>query len=369
MAEKRDYYEVLGVNRNASDEELKKAYRVLAKKYHPDVNKTAEAETLFKEIGEAYSILSDPDKRRQYDQFGFEGLNGSFSSGFSGGFNPFDIFNDLFGGGFSGGFSSSSARRNAPVRGRDIKESIKITFIEAAFGTKKTLNISRSESCEKCNGTGAKEGTGMKTCPQCRGTGEMRIQQNTLFGQMITATTCSKCNGKGKIIEEFCENCKGSGNIKVTKKIEINIPKGIDNNQIISLRGQGDAGRNGGPEGDLLVHITVMPHETFTRDNTTVYCRIPISYSQAVLGAEITVPTLEGDMKYSIPEGTQTNTSFTIKNKGIPVLNRETRGDQIFEVYVEVPRKLSKEQRKALETYAALLGESTDREKKKKRLF
>ena len=369
MADKRDYYEVLGVNRNATDDELKKAYRVLAKKYHPDINKTAEAETMFKEVGEAYSILSDPEKRRQYDQFGFDGLNGSFSSGFSGGFNPFDIFNDIFGGGFSSGFSSSSSRRNTPTRGRDIKEAVKITFEEAAFGTKKTLSITRNENCEKCNGTGAKDGKSMKTCPQCRGTGEMRIQQNTLFGQMITTTTCNKCNGKGKIIDEYCEFCKGMGHNRVTRKIDVNIPKGIDNNQIISLRGQGEAGKNNGPSGDLLVHITVLPHEIFTRQNTTVYCKIPISYSQAVLGDEITVPTLDGDIKYNIPDGTQNNTIFTIKGKGIPVLNKDSRGDQIFEVYVDVPKKLTREQKRALIAYAELLGEKSGKDKKKKRIF
>ncbi len=369
MAEKRDYYEVLGVDRNATDEELKKAYRILAKKYHPDVNDTPEAETLFKEIGEAYSVLSDPDKRRQYDRFGFDGLNGAFSSGFAGGFNPFDIFNDLFGGGFGSGFSSGFSRRNAPMRGRDINQSIKISFEEAAFGTKKTITVQRSESCEQCEATGAKDGKAIKTCPQCKGTGEMRVQQNTLFGQMITATTCNKCNGKGTVIEELCEHCKGAGTIRVTKKIEVNIPKGIDNNQIISLRGQGDAGKNGGPEGDLRVHITVTPHEIFTRENTKVYCTIPVTYAQAVLGAEITVPTLDGDIKYNIPAGTQTGTTFTLKNRGIHFLNKESRGDQIFEVYVDVPKKLNREQKKALEAYAALFGESTDKDKKKKRLF
>lgn len=340
----------------------------MAKRYHPDVNNEADTEAMFKEVGEAYSVLSDSDKRKQYDQYGFDGLNGSFSSGFAGGFNPFDIFNDLFGGGFSGGFSSSS-RRNTAVRGRDLNEAVKITFEEAAFGTKKTVNVTRSEECESCQGTGAKEGTDMKVCSQCKGTGEMRIQQNTMFGQMITATTCNKCNGKGKIIEQYCEVCKGSGYNKFSRKIEVNIPKGIDNGQIISLRGQGDAGRNDGPAGDLLIHITVQPHEIFSRQNTTVFCKIPISYAQAVLGDEITVPTLDGDISYTIPAATQTSTIFTLKGKGIPALNRDTRGDQLFEVFVDVPKKLSKEQKSALMDFAELLGEKSDKGKKKKRHF
>lgn len=368
MAEKRDYYEVLGVNKNSTDEELKKAYRVLAKKYHPDINKSPEAETLFKEVGEAYSILSDPEKRRQYDQYGFEGLNYSGGSGFNGGFNPFDIFNDLFGGGgFNGGFSSSSSRRNSPIRGRDLREYVTITFEEAAFGTKKTLNVTRNEKCTDCKGTGAKNGTAMKTCPQCKGTGTMRVQQNTLFGQMITETTCNKCNGRGKIIEENCPICKGIGSIKTNRKIDITIPKGIDNGQIISLREQGEAGQNQGPSGDLLVNIQVLPHSIFKRQNTTVYCSIPLSYTQAALGADIEIPTLDGNVIYSIPEGTQTGTAFTLKNKGIPSLNRDTRGDEIFEVYITVPKKLSKDEREALMAYADACGEKND--KKKKRIF
>jgi len=371
VAEKRDYYEVLGVDRSATDQDLKKAYRVLAKKYHPDVNDSPEAEGKFKEVGEAYSVLSDPEKRRQYDNYGFDGLNGAFSSGFAGGFNPFDIFNDLFGGGFGGGFSSS-ARRNAPVRGRDLNESVKISFEEAAFGTKRTINVMRSESCETCEGSGAKPGTEPKMCQQCRGTGEMRIQQNTLFGQMITSTTCNKCNGSGTIIEDFCETCKGLAHVRVNRKIEVKIPKGIDNGQIISLRGQGDVGKNKGPAGDLLVHINVTPHKVFERQNTTVFSKINLNYSQAVLGDEIKVDTIDGPVDFTIPSGTQNNTVFTIKDKGIPVLNRDNRGNHIFEVIIDVPKKLTKAQKEALIAFSNSMGEDqvgSGKSKRKKKIF
>ncbi|MBZ4644701.1 MAG: molecular chaperone DnaJ [Petroclostridium sp.] len=366
MAEKRDYYEVLGVSRGASDDEIKKAYRKLAKKYHPDVNPgNKEAEAKFKEVNEAYEVLSDSQKRARYDQFGHAGTdpNGFGGGGFGGGFGDFDL-GDIFESFFGGTGFGTSARRNGPQKGRDIKSSLEISFEEAAFGVEKEINIFRMENCDVCHGTGAKPGTSPITCSVCKGTGQVQYKQRTPFGQFVNVRTCDHCNGEGKIISNPCTVCHGKGAIRKSRKIKVNIPAGIDDGQTISLRGEGDPGVKGGPSGDLYISIKVRPHPLFQRQGTDVICEIPITFVQAALGAELEVPTLDGKVKYSIPEATQSGTIFRLKGKGIPHIRGYGRGDQYVKVLVEVPKNLSEKQKELLRQFAELESEDTHEQRK-----
>ena len=368
MAEqKRDYYEVLGVSKGASDDEIKKAYRKLAKKYHPDLNpgdKTAEAN--FKEVNEAYEILSDKDKRARYDQFGHAGVDPNFNpnGGGFGGFGGFtdmgdidlgDLFGSFFGGGFGGGGGGS--RRNAPQKGETIRAGVTITFEEAAFGCEKEVTVSRTEQCDVCKGTGCAPGTTAEVCPDCHGSGTVRIQRGGGGFSFSTTTSCPKCRGTGKIIHQPCKTCGGAGSVRRQKKLAVTIPAGIDNGQAVSLRGQGGAGRNGGPAGDLLIGVTVKPHPIFRREGTAVYMDQPVSFVQAALGAELEIPTIDGNVKYEMPEGTQSGTTFRLRGKGIPSLGGRGRGDQYVTVKVKVPTGLNKEQKDALRAFAATMGE------------
>ena len=360
---KRDYYEVLGVSKSASDDEIKKAYRSLAKKYHPDLNpgdKVAEAK--FKEVNEAYDVLSDSDKRQKYDQYGHAafdpsmGGGGAGFGGFGGGFGDFD-FGDIFSSFFGGGGSSS--KRTAAIDGDDILSRVTITFDEAVFGCKKEISFARIEACPDCGASGAAKGTTPEKCGNCRGTGRVTVQQQSMFGYVQSQRACSNCRGTGKIIKTPCKNCNGKGYIKVNKKLEVTIPAGIDSAQRIILRGQGSAGRNGGANGDLIIDVRVQPHNIFTREGNNVYCEIPISFAEAALGAEIDIPVLGGKTeKYQIPEGTQSGTSFTLKGKGVADVNTKRRGDLIITVNVETPRNLTSEQKKILSEFAKTLGEN-----------
>lgn len=371
MAEnKRDYYEVLGVSKTASADEIKKAYRKLAKQNHPDLNPNDKAaEARFKEAAEAYEILSNPEKRQKYDQFGHAGVDPNFGAGgFGGGGFGFDdidlgdIFGSFFGGGFGGG--SSARQRNAAQRGESLRAALTLSFEEAAFGCEKEISIARAESCPSCSGTGAAKGTTPETCSNCHGTGAVKTAHRTPLGVMSTSTTCPNCQGAGKIIKNPCNECRGTGKTRATRKIKVNVPAGIDEGQTISLRGEGNAGTNGGPNGDLLITITVRPHPILTRDGTSVLCEVPITYAQAALGAEIEVPTLDGKVKYTVPEGTQTGTVFRLRGKGIPVLNGKSRGDQFVRVNIEVPKNLTQKQKDLLASFAASLGENAHEERK-----
>ena len=379
MAEnKRDYYEVLGVSKGASDDEIKKAYRVLAKKYHPDMNPgDKEAEAKFKEANEAYAVLSDSEKRAKYDQFGHAAFDPSMGGGsgfggfggFGGDFDFGDIFSSFFGGG-SGGSSRSS--RNMPIEGDDVMARITISFDEAVFGCKKEISFARIEACPDCGASGAAKGTSPETCESCHGSGRVTVQQQTILGYMQTQRTCSNCRGTGKIIKTPCKNCNGKGSIKVNKKLEVTIPAGIDSMQRIILRGQGSAGRNGGSAGDLIIEVRVKEHSLFTRERNNIYCEIPISFSEAALGAEIDIPVLGGKTeKFTIPEGTQTGTSFTVKGKGIPDINSKRKGDLIITVLVETPKNLTSEQKKLLTEFSKSLGEGNTGKKNSffKKLF
>ncbi len=364
MADKRDYYEVLGVGKNATDSEIKSAYRKLAKKYHPDLNPgDKEAEEKFKEVNEANDVLSDPEKRKRYDQFGFAGVDpnyaagqGAGAGGFGGGFGGVDlgdIFGDIFGGGFGGfsGFGGSRSNPNAPRKGHDIQASVILTFEEAAHGCTKNITINRQETCRDCGGSGAEHGTSPETCPHCGGRGYVVTQQRTPFGVMQSQQPCSYCGGRGTIIKNPCHTCRGTGKTGSRKTLEVRIPAGIDDDQNIALRGQGDAGTNGGPAGDVIVHVTVKPDPVFERDGFDVWVHEPVTFSQAVLGAEITVPTVDGKVAYRIPEGTQSGTKFRLRGKGIQYLNGRGRGDQYVVVDVEIPKKLTKAQRDALKNF------------------
>ncbi len=356
MAEKRDYYEVLGVSKGASPEEIKKAYRKLAKQYHPDLNPdNKEAEQKFKEAGEAYEVLSDPDKKQRYDQFGHAGVDPNFGAGgggfggFGGGFDFGDIFEGFFGGGFGGG--RGGARRNAPKPGSDLETTLNITFEEAAFGCEKEIHLYRTEFCPDCGGSGAESGSEVTTCTVCGGSGQVRSTQRTILGNMSTVTTCSACGGKGKIVKNPCGKCAGKGKVRKSRTIKVNIPAGIDHGQSISLSGQGNVGDQGAPAGNLYVTVSVSPHEIFKRNNYDVMSEVPITFVQAALGAELEVPTLDGKVKYSIPEGTQTGTVFRLKGKGIPMLRRSGRGDQYVKVVVETPTHLSAKQKELLRQF------------------
>ncbi len=371
MAEqKRDYYEVLGVDKNASDAEIKKAYRKLAKENHPDLHPGDQAcEARFKEANEAYEVLSNPDKKAKYDQFGFAGVDPNYAGGgggyggFTGDFDFGDL-GDIFGSFFGGGFGGGQARRNGPQRGETIRTSVSVSFEEAAFGCEKEVVINRTESCSECGGTGCAKGTTAEICPDCRGSGTVQIRRQTPMGVFSTSQTCTKCGGTGKIIHQPCQKCRGAGFERRQRTIKASIPAGIDNGQTISLRGQGNAGRNGGPAGDLHITVAVRPHEIFRRDGTAVLCEAPITFVQAALGAEMEIPTIDGKVKYTIPEGTQSGTTFRLRGKGIPNLNGKGRGDQFVTVYVETPRNLTNEQRDALVRFGETLGEGNYGERK-----
>lgn len=363
MADKRDYYEVLGVSKTASDDELKKAYRSLAKKYHPDLHPDdKEAEAHFKEVNEAYEVLSDKDKRAKYDQFGFAGVDPNYGAGqggayggaggfggFGGGFGDVgDIFESFFGGGFGG---SQRSNPNAPRRGQDVRTNMTISFMEACSGVKKQVKVSRYDTCPDCHGTGARAGTSAQTCPDCHGTGTVKINQRTAFGVFQSTKSCDRCGGKGKIIKDVCQSCMGQGRVRTILNREVEIPAGIDDGQTLKVSGAGDAGVNGGGYGDLNIKVTVKPHEIFEREGFDVYTEIPISYMQAALGDEITVPTVDGNVKYTVPTGTQTGTVFRLRGKGIRRLYRTDRGDQYVTVKVEVPKNLSKKQAELLKAF------------------
>jgi len=369
MADKRDYYEVLGVQKGATDAEIKKAYRKLAKENHPDLNPgNAEAEARFKEANEAYEILSDSDKRARYDQFGFAGVDPNYGAGaggygFDGGFDFGDL-GDIFGSFFGGGFGGGGRTRNGPQRGESLRMAVTITFEEAAFGCEKDVQIERIEQCETCHGSGAAPGTSPETCTNCGGSGQVQQRRQTPMGVFATTGPCPACGGKGKIIKTPCDDCGGKGMIRKRKTIQVSIPAGIDNGQIISLRGQGHAGKNGGPAGDLQIVVNVRPHELFRRDGSDVFCDAPITFTQAVLGGEMEIPTIDGKVKYDIPEGTQTGSTFRLRNKGIPNVNGRGRGDQYVTVYIETPRNLNKEQKEALKKFSATLKENNYEERK-----
>ena len=353
MAEqKRDFYEVLGVSKTATDEELKKAYRKLAKKYHPDMNPgDKEAEAKFKEVNEAYEVLSDKDKRAKYDQFGHAGVDPNFGAGGygGGGFDMGDIdlgdlFGSFFGGGFGGGGFGGQQRANAPQRGESLRANLTISFEEAAFGCKKEIELSRTEECQDCHGSGCQPGTTAEVCPDCRGAGVVRIQRGGGGFAFTSTAPCQRCRGTGKIIHSPCKSCGGAGVTRKKRRIEVNIPAGINEGQAISVRGQGNAGKNGGPSGDLIVGIRIKPSPIFQRDGSTVLYEQTVSFYQAAMGAELEIPTIDGKVKWNLPAGTQPGTTFRLKGKGIPTLQGRGRGDQYVTVKVKVPVNLNAEQ-------------------------
>ncbi len=368
MAEKRDYYDILGVGKQATEADLKKAYRTLAKQYHPDVNKdNKDAEAKFKELSEAYAILSDKEKRQQYDQFGHDAFK---TGGGGGGFGGFDFsgfggFEDIFSS-FMGGdaFGRRQGRRGGPQRGNDLKYSMDITFEEACFGVEKEVQLTRQQNCTTCGGNGAKPGTSPETCKQCGGTGQVRVTQNTPFGQFANVTTCSTCRGEGTFNANPCTDCNGKGKVPKKSLISLNIPAGIDDGQTISLRGEGEPGTKGGPAGDLYVSIRVKPHALFKRDGYDIVCDFPISFAQATLGAEIEIPTIDGKLKHTIPEGTQTGSVFKLKGKGVRHLRSTSRGDHYLRVNVDVPQKLNKKQKDLLHQFAEATGDDVNEQKK-----
>ncbi len=367
MADKRDYYEVLGVQKGASEDELKKAYRKLAKQNHPDLHPgDKEAEARFKEINEAYEVLSDKEKRAKYDQFGFAGVDPNFGAGAGGaggfgGFDMGDIFGSFFGGGgfggFGGGFGGGQSK-TGPSKGANVRASLSLTLEEAAFGCERDVTISHVEACDDCKGTGCAPGTTPEVCPNCHGTGTVRMQQRTVLGVMSTSTVCPNCRGEGKIIHQPCKSCNGSGGVRRQKKVHVKVPAGIDNGQAISVRGQGDMGRNGGPAGDLIVGINVRPHAQLRRDGTSIYLDQDISFLQAALGAEVEIPSLDGRIKCTVPAGTQPGTTLRLRGKGVPDLNGRGRGDQFVTVRVQVPRNLNEEQKEALRRFGETMGEA-----------
>ena len=352
MADKRDYYEVLGLTKDASESDIKKAYRKLAKENHPDLNPGDKAsEARFKEIAEANAVLSDPDKKSKYDQFGHAAFDPAMGGS---GFDFGDIFGDLFGGMFGGG----RQRQNGPIQGESIRTGISITFEEAAFGCEKELSIARSEDCSECKGAGTAPGTTAEICPECRGSGVVRQQQRSPFGIVSTTATCPQCKGSGKIIHQPCTSCRGTGTVRKQRKISANIPAGIDDGQSIVLRGLGSAGKNGGPQGDLLVTVAIRPHPLFKRDGSSVLFTLPISFAQATLGDEVEIPTLDGKVKYTIPEGTQTGTVFRLKELGIPHVRGKGRGDQFVTVRVVTPENLGVAQKALLLEFSKSMGET-----------
>ena len=372
----KDYYATLGLEKGASDDEIKKAFRKLAIKYHPDKNQgDKEAENKFKEINEAYQVLSDPEKKERYDRYGTADFDGSgFGSGGFGGFDFSDMggFGDIFESFFGGG-GGSGRRRNGPQRGSDLEYTINLTFEEAVFGVEKEISIDRSESCESCKGTGAKAGTSKKTCPTCNGQGQVRVQRQTPLGNFVSTSTCNACGGTGTIIEEPCTTCHGRGHVRKTRKITVNIPAGVDTGNVMPLRGQGNHGTNDGPPGDLYVRINVAPSKKFVRKGNDIYIDAHISMGNAALGTEITVATVDGDVKYTIPAGTQSGTLFRLKGKGVPRVNSSGRGDQYVKVIVDIPKNLNEKQKDALKAFMEAcgekVGEGTSHKKGLKDLF
>ncbi len=383
MADKRDYYEVLGVDKNADDAAIKKAYRVLAKKYHPDINPgDKEAEAKFKEASEAYAVLSDHEKRQKYDQFGhaaFDGSGGAGAGGFDFNFEDMgDIFGDIFGGMFGGGRSQRNS--NGPQKGANLRTSVRVTFEEAAFGCEKEIELTLKDECTTCHGTGAKAGTTPVTCTKCGGKGQIVFTQQSLFGMVRNVQTCPECKGKGKIIKEKCPDCYGTGYKSSRKKIQVSVPAGIDNGQSIRIRGKGEPGINGGERGDLLVEVVVSRHPIFERQDYTIYSTSPITFAQAAMGGDVRIKTIDGDVLFNIKPGTQTNTKIRLKGKGIPTLrNKQVRGDHIVTLIVQVPERMTAEQKEALRAFDDAMGGSlnvgkeekdkTKEEKKKKGIF
>ena len=377
MAEKRDYYEVLGVDRGADDAAIKSAYRKLAKKYHPDVNPgDKEAEKKFKEATEAYGVLSDPQKRQQYDQFGhaaFEQGGGAGGYGDFGGFGGFggadmgDIFGDIFGDLFGGG-STRRRANNSPMKGANVHASVRITFEEAVFGCEKELDLTLKDTCEKCHGTGAKPGTSPETCPKCHGSGQVVYTQQSMFGTIQNVQTCPDCHGTGKIIKEKCPDCRGTGFISNRKKIQVSIPAGIDNGQSIRIREKGEPGTNGGPRGDLMVEVVVARHPIFQRQDMNIFSTAPITFAQAALGGEVRISTVDGDVMYEVKPGTQTDTKVRLKGKGVPSLrNKSVRGDHYVTLVVQVPTKLNEEAKEALRKFDEACGNRPSSGEKKKK--
>jgi molecular chaperone DnaJ len=359
MSDKRDYYEVLGLQKGASDDEIKKAFRKMAMKYHPDKNPdNKEAEEHFKEVNEAYAILSDPDKKSKYDRFGHAGVDPNAGFGGAGGFGGFggfeDIF-DMFTGAFGGG--GSTRRRNGPQKGRDLQKAITISFEESVFGCKKEIEITKYVTCKNCNGSGAAPGTGKRTCDKCGGTGQVSSVSNTPFGQFRNVTTCDKCNGTGQVIDTPCPNCNGTGKVKKTVKINIDIPAGVSNDSVIPLRGQGEPGINGGPNGDLYIVLNVRPHEVFKRRGDDLYMDLPITFDQAALGATLKVPGLTETYSYKISAGTQTGSTFRLKGKGVKSVKSNRYGDLYVKVYVEIPTKLNAKQKKAIQDMSSAMDD------------
>ncbi len=358
MADKRDYYEVLGVTKSASDDEIKKAYRKKAKQYHPDLNPgDAEAEAKFKEANEAYEVLSDSQKKARYDQFGHAGVDPNYGAGGGGAYGGYgssagfdfgdlgDIFGSFFGGGFGGGRQSNP---NAPRRGESVQTRVTVSFEEAAKGCSRTVDINRVESCPDCRGTGAKAGSSPKTCPDCQGRGYVNVQQRTPFGVISSQKACQRCQGKGKVVDNPCQNCRGSGRINKKVSVNINIPAGIDDRQMFTVSGAGHAGENGGPQGDLKVAVFVRPHAHFERDGYNVWLEQKVSFTQAALGDTLRIPTLDGDVKFDLPAGTQSEAVFNMRGKGIQILNGKGRGDQLVRIVVEIPKNLTQKQRELL---------------------
>ncbi len=365
---KRDYYAVLGVEKTASDDEIKKAYRQMTKKYHPDLHPDdAGAEAKFKEINEAYEVLSDKEKRSRYDQFGHAGVDPNFGAGGAGGFGGFDfgdfgdlgdIFGSFFGGGFSGG-STRANTTNAPRRGSDIRQTFVLSFEEAAMGCKKEIEYRRIEQCSDCKGSGAKPGTSPKTCDYCHGSGYVKTQQHTMFGVIQTQQACSQCRGTGKIVEQKCPKCSGAGKVRVPRKKEVEFPAGVDDGQTLTVRSEGNAGVNGGPSGDLYIDIVVRPHHFFERDGYDVHCEVPLTFAQAALGDEIDVMTLEGPQKVKVSSGTQPGDTQTLRGKGIQRLNGRGKGDQIIHYTITVPKSLNSEQKKLIREMDAAIPKNS----------
>ena len=363
MADKRDYYEVLGIQKGATEDDIKKAFKKKAREYHPDLHQDdPSCEEKFKEVNEAYEVLSDPEKKQRYDQFGHAGVDPSYggAGGDMGGFGGFgdvgDILEGIFGGGIFGGGSKASSA-NAPKRGSDINVSVVISFMEACRGKKQELKVNRMAVCDACRGSGADGGTSAEICPDCQGRGSVKSTQRTPFGMISSTKPCPHCGGKGKIIKNPCTKCRGVGRVRTAKTVSFDIPEGIADGQTIRLSGQGDCGINGGPSGNLNVTISVKGHPLFTREGYDIHCEIPVTYTQAVLGDEITVPTIDGNVKYTIGEGTQTGTVFRLKGKGVKKLDRADRGNQYVKINVEVPKNLTKKQKDLLKAFENSLNE------------